>query len=120
MKRHVLSATLLVLAAVHSAAPQVFLPYEAPIESTASYLTLPASVPGQLIARGCEGCKGVELKVTASTRFFMREEQVALEEFRKYAYGATPVGVYYLPESREVTRVVLIRDRPRQAGDVAR
>ena len=86
--------------------------YEWAVETSPAWTSLPVTAPSQIEARGCASCKALSLDVTAETRFFLRHEharkEVALADLKKYSNDDLPMGVYYRPETKQVTRIVIV------------
>jgi hypothetical protein len=77
-------------------------------------VVLPAILGGNVIVRPCAKCKPVTLSTSADSRFAIRNGQsnLALAEFIRAvntaSRGSNPMlYVYYAPEQRRVTRIVL-------------
>jgi hypothetical protein len=85
--------------------------YEWAVETSPAWTGLPVTAPSQIEARGCASCKALSLDVTADTRFFLRHEharlEVALADLKKYAGNDLPMGVYYRPDTMQVTRIII-------------
>lgn len=81
---------------------------ERSFESSTAEVRIPAAENASLSMRHCPDCPLVTLRITPQTLFFVDEEQVTQAEFRKAAdRGRTSMTVFYLPESEDVTRIVM-------------
>lgn len=83
------------------------------VETSIDVTPLPATVPTRIDARQCSSCDALTLDVTAQTRFFLasgaRMEEVSLTMLKKASSTDRPVGIFYSPRSKEVTRIVIFR-----------
>ncbi len=77
-------------------------------EAPSAIVTLPASVPGNLMMPSCGTCQLKSYPVTAATTFILYGKQVTLTEFKAAVLGKdTLLGVGYPAQNRRN------RERPR-------
>ncbi len=69
---------------------------------------LPSESVGNLILKQCSACETVVLRVNAKSRAFIDDEEVSFRELQQTAARVdTVVYVFFSPEEKVVTRVVL-------------
>ncbi len=69
---------------------------------------LPSASVGNLILKQCSACETVVLRVNAKSRAFIDDEEVSFRELQQTAARVdTVVYVFFSPEEKVVTRVVL-------------
>lgn len=75
-------------------------------EAPSAIVTLPASVPGNLLMPSCGTCELKSYPVTAATTFILHGKQVTLAEFKAAVLGKdTLLGVGYRPKTGEIVSV---------------
>jgi hypothetical protein len=77
------------------------------VETSTRFTKLPTNVPALVNAKQCEQCTGLQLSVTRQTRFLLNKTQISLEELRNAASEEHPMGVFYDPTSKNVTRIII-------------
>lgn len=125
MLRKSFIALSLMLATVCRAAPAPDLvTYEWAVETSPAVTALPTKAPSQINARGCASCKSLPLTVTADTRYFLTSgiarAEVTLTDLKKYSNGNLSMGVFYRPETSQVTRIVIFGVKPADLANLAR
>ena len=81
---------------------------ERPIETIATGLPLPSSVPGSMTLRPCEGCELVTLAVNSNARFIVNRQQVAFADLHRLVQSSSEnVVVFYDVKTNAVTRIVV-------------
>ena len=95
---------LLLLAAPAEATLQAL---EQAIETTTRAVSLPEG-GGTLIVKRCPGCDSLLLKITEQTASYVNDEQVQYKDLQRLASRSIgSLVVFYEPESRQITRLVL-------------
>lgn len=75
-------------------------------EAPSSKVTLPVSIPGNLMMPSCGTCQLKNYPVTAATIFILHGKQVTLTEFKAAVLGKdTLLGVGYRPKTSEIVSV---------------
>lgn len=104
----VLAGAIALCMQIADAAPVRIEVVEKSFESSTAEVRIPAAENASLTMRHCPDCPPVTLRITAQSSFFVDEEQVTQAEFRKATERRTAsMTVYYLPESKDVTRIVM-------------
>ena len=81
---------------------------ERPIETVATGLPLPASLPGSMTLRPCEGCELVTLAVGPSARFVVNRKPVVFADLHRIVQSSSEnVVVFYDVKTNAVTRIVV-------------
>ena len=101
-----ISFSLAALVALAPASAEI-IQLEDAYELSSSQVSIPRR-EGSLFVRKCRECQSVRLQLRESTRYFFGEEQVTLKELRREARREDRlIYVFYEPETRVVTRIVL-------------
>lgn len=89
---------------------------EQAVELRLDQVTLPGGPGSQMPVRRCADCPTMMLQVTAATTYYVSPSRtaVSLQELKDAAAGSTPrqktfLNVFFDPETRRVTRLVLDR-----------
>lgn len=113
-RRLVISFVLLVLFGIQPAsAVRVLELLERSYELRLSDANLPRSAGDSVTFKACEECSTESIAVTASTGYFLAEQQVSLADFRQHAQGLAQQGadsrtllmVHYDIDTRRATRL---------------
>jgi len=76
------------------------------VEAPSSSVTLPNSIPGNLMMPACGTCALKNYPVTAATRFVLHGSEVTFTEFKAAMLGRdTLLGVGYRPKTGEIVSV---------------
>jgi len=80
----------------------------AAIETSTARITMP-SVGGSLTARNCRSCPYLALTLVDSTRYFVGQQELSADTFRKAIADGQPrsLTIIYERDSRLMTRLVL-------------
>lgn len=107
---HVFSVALTALLALvgDAHAQQKSRSLEEAIEVSSTTVALPSSQGGTVFFKECTPCNNPALRLSDSTRFFLRNKQVGYDEF-KAVYSSTyrAFTIFYDLDSRVVTRVAM-------------
>jgi hypothetical protein len=82
---------------------------EQAIEATSISVRLPDRAPASFVARTCETCPALTLRVTQTTRFLLGKDAVQQSDFNqavKKADSDQTLGIFYDSKTSEVTRLV--------------
>lgn len=86
-------------------------------EASLADMTMPSSSAGTVIFKTCDTCDPKSLRVTSDTRYFIGDQQLPLDDFKRAVdrirqeAGGDPqsiVGVYTERESGRVTRIKVL------------
>lgn len=79
------------------------------LETSSDSVTFPATEAGGLYFSDCQTCNQSALQLSASTRFFVNEQQVTFADFKSALakHGNHYMTVLYTPADHQVTRVKL-------------
>lgn len=104
------------LAAGNLAVARTFEMHEGAYETSLAATIMPGSLAGTVIFKPCDDCDSVSLRVSASTRYFMRTSQLPLRDFLEAVEavrdgsgdgGTAAVGVFYDVATERVTKITV-------------
>lgn len=111
LRRSFIALSLLFAAACLAEPAPELVTYEWAVETSPLFTSLPTKVPSHIDARPCASCKALSLEVTEDTRFFLASghvrQEVPLAELKKLSRNELTMGVFYRPETLQVTRIVI-------------